>query len=86
MGRNPRFLPPVLRKLYLSGVRKVQLLGVQKDILLGGSKGKLSEAKTGIEQNDIGEVLNKRKVPENLQTAVSSEYQRLSKWPHNSRI
>ena len=40
----------------------------------------------GEEEDNIDELLDKRKVPENLQTAVSSEYQRLSKGPQNSRI
>jgi hypothetical protein len=40
----------------------------------------------GEEEDNIGELLDKRKVPENLQTPVSSEYQGLSKVPQNSRI
>jgi hypothetical protein len=40
----------------------------------------------GEEEDNIDELLDKRKVPENLQTPVSSEYQALSKAPHNSRI
>jgi hypothetical protein len=49
-------------------------------------KGIPFEAQNGNNQYNIEDVLNKRKVPENLQAVVSSEYQAFTKQPHNSRI
>jgi hypothetical protein len=82
-GRNHRFLPPVLRKLSFRSAKAYLLEGkslpfTRQRIPFAGQNGE--------EKNNIEDFLDKRKVPENLQTSVSSEYQALSKGPQNSRI
>jgi hypothetical protein len=59
--------------------------GVQK-VSFCKVKGKLLEAKTGIFRTILFAFRPIRKIPENSQTAVSVEYQRLTKRPQNSRI
>jgi hypothetical protein len=69
---------------YPFGVRKLTFWRA-KAYLLRGQRIPFA-GQNGEEKNNIEDFLDKRKVPENLQTSVSSEYQALSKGPQNSRI
>jgi hypothetical protein len=69
---------------YPLGVRKDTFWRVKAYLL--ACKRIAFEGQNGEEKNNIEDLLDKRKVPENLQTPVSSEYQALMKGPQNSRI
>jgi hypothetical protein len=67
------------------GVSKGYLLQACKGYLCGIQKDSFRRPKWEYLEQSSGS-FGEKKLPENLQTTVSSEYQGLTKWPQNSRI